>query len=99
MNDLIMVKRGAMAGLRASLDHTVSTMQSTLDEMESQLRAQLGGEWEGRAQQAFEAARRRWTEVFTSMHHALRDHGRLVQDAQEDYDRADRTSQRYFEIS
>lgn len=98
MNDKIVVKQASMQGLRDSLNATVTGMQGALDSMESELRNALANEWEGHAQEAFAAAKVKWTEVFNSMHKALSDHGQLVQDANDGYNDADKKAQAYFEI-
>ena len=89
------VNYGALDGAAADIKSGASNLQGCLDDLENTLN-QLRSSWEGQAQEAYQAAQRKWNEGLEGLKDVLRKTSTAVDSARSNYQQTDQSSAARF---
>jgi WXG100 family type VII secretion target len=95
MSDYTLVQFGAMQTGQQDLVNSLNNLQSTVDQLDSQLQSHLAS-WTGSAQQAYLVAKQTWTTAMADMGTVLQSLGAVVGTAGENYTAAERANTSMF---
>ena len=87
----VRVDFGALSGGSAGILSTYRSLQSTLENLESQL-APMVSSWNGDAREAYYQQKRKWDEASAAMATILQQMGQAVDDAHENYTAAENSN-------
>ncbi|MBO0803263.1 MAG: WXG100 family type VII secretion target [Nocardiopsaceae bacterium] len=88
--DFMHVEFSALEQGQADFERTYGSLASVIDQLESELAANLS-EWTGTAQQAFNEAHMTWNSAMANMQSALGQIGRAIGTAHQNYQDAERS--------
>ena len=89
-NDFTHVEFAALEQGEADFMRTYSSLSEVLDQLQSQLAANLG-EWTGSAQQAFQEAHLTWNAAMSNMQDAIAHLGNTIGQANQNYQEAEQS--------
>lgn len=95
--DGLRVNHGGLDLAAQDLHRAVQQIDERLDRLEGEL-SPLRSDWTGRAQEAYERAKRTWDGAIQEMVHLLADTGRTVAASNEDYRAADQRGAAAFDL-
>jgi early secretory antigenic target protein ESAT-6 len=87
-NDYTLVQFGAMEQGQADFQRTYASLQSEIEQLESQLNSNLA-EWVGPAQQAYHEAQAVWHAAMANMQQILQQLGAVIGEANTNYQQAE----------
>lgn len=88
MSEYTRAQFGTLEQARADFASTYGSLQSTVDTLDSQLRANLG-EWSGAAQEAYYQAKAIWDQAMADMANVLNQLGVVIGVANTNYQQAE----------
>jgi WXG100 family type VII secretion target len=95
MSDYTMVQFAALESGQQDLVNSLNQLQSTVDQLDSQLQTHLST-WVGSARQAYLVAKQTWTNAMTVKQSVLGSLGSVVGTASENYSAAERANTSMF---
>ena len=93
--DFVLVDFNALADGQAALQSALNGLTSTVDQLQSQLGANLG-DWSGPAQAAYHSAQATWNTAMADMQLTISGLGQVVGTASDNYANAEQTNQTMF---
>jgi early secretory antigenic target protein ESAT-6 len=91
-SDYTRVVFGSMQQGAADFQRTYASLQSEIEQLESQLNANLG-EWVGGAQQAYHEAQAQWNAAMANMQSVIQQLGVVISQANDNYTSAEAQNQ------
>jgi 6 kDa early secretory antigenic target len=93
---MLLVNFGAMQQASADIHKAITTMQSQLDQLESDAKP-LIATWNGAAQEAYAHRQTKWRQASADLHHILQNIKRAVDQSTEDYVNTEKAATQRFQ--
>jgi 6 kDa early secretory antigenic target len=91
MSEYTLAQFGTMDQAQADFQGTYSSLRSTMDDLDSQLRTNLS-QWEGSAQEAYYAAKTKWDNAMADMQGVLNQLAGVIGTASDNYQQAEKAN-------
>ena len=93
---MLLVNFGAMQQASADIHKAITTMQSQLDQLESDAKP-LIATWNGAAQEAYGQRQHKWRQASADLNHILQNIKRAVDQSTEDYVNTEKAATQRFQ--